>query len=250
MRKLRFPAEAVYVVALLLMAAGVAFVSRSSFGYSMIVAPPYLISHKVGLSFGTVEYLWQGALLVVMCLILRRFRISYLFSFVTAVLYGLTLDVFLKLFGGLETGAVGLRVLYFAVGSVCISLSVALFVRTYLCPEVYELFVKEFSRAYSLPLGRVKWAFDGVNLIISIVLSLCLFGGGVFAAFSFPALGRAVVSGYVIEGIGIGTLVATLLNGPLIGLIGRVLDRRCDFAPLFPRLAACFTSKEERVKES
>ncbi|MGM9625702.1 MAG: hypothetical protein ACI3XM_08330, partial [Eubacteriales bacterium] len=60
--KIRFPKEAAYVLGILLMALGVACVSRSGFGYSMIVAPVYLIFKKLGgvLSFGTVEYLFQG----------------------------------------------------------------------------------------------------------------------------------------------------------------------------------------------
>ena len=39
------------------------------------------------------EYCLQAVLLLAMCLLLRRFRVSYLFSFVTAVVYGVVLDL-------------------------------------------------------------------------------------------------------------------------------------------------------------
>ena len=44
-------------------------------------------------TFGMAEYCFQAVLLLAMCLLLR-FRVSYLFSFVTAVVYGFALDAF------------------------------------------------------------------------------------------------------------------------------------------------------------
>lgn len=227
MNKIRLPEEAAYLLGILCMAAGVACVSASNFGYSMIVAPVYLLFTKLGglLSFGTVEYLFQGLLLILMCICVRKFRVQYLLSFVTAVFYGYTFDLLLWLVGFVPSDTLPARILLFAVGTVFISISVALFVRTYLPPEVYELFVREFAVVYALPFGRVKLSYDCISCAFSIVLSMVLFGPGVFADFSFAALCEAIVSGYVLEGIGIGTVVAALVNGPLITLCGRWIDR-------------------------
>ena len=226
MKKRILPEEIAYLLGILCMAAGVACVSASNFGYSMIVAPAYLLFAKLGglISFGTAEYLFQGLLLIVMCLCVRRFRVQYLFSFVTAVVYGYTFDLMLWLVGHVPSDGLFERILLFIVGTGFISISVALFVRTYLAPEVYELFVRELAVNYSIPFGRVKLAYDCISCTFSIVLSILLFGFGVFADFSFAALGEAIVSGYVLEGIGIGTVVAALVNGPLITLCGKWLD--------------------------
>ncbi len=226
MRKRNLPEEIAYLLGILCMAAGVACVSASNFGYSMIVAPAYLLFAKLGglISFGTAEYLFQGVLLIFMCLLLRRFRVQYLFSFVTAVVYGYTFDLMLWLVGLVPSGGLVMRILLFAVGTAFISISVALFVRTYLAPEVYELFVRELARHNRWPFGRVKLTYDCVSCTFSIVMSIILFGSGVFGDFSLSALGDAIVSGYVLEGIGIGTVVAALVNGPLITLCGNWLD--------------------------
>ena len=226
MKKYHLSEEIAYLLGILCMAAGVACVSASNFGYSMIVAPAYLLFAKLGgvISFGTAEYLFQGVLLIFMCLLLRRFRVQYLFSFVTAVVYGYTFDLMLWLVGFVPSGGLFARIVLFVIGTAFISISVALFVRTYLAPEVYELFVRELAVNYSIPFGRVKLAYDCISCTFSIVLSVILFGPGVFGDFSFAALGDAIVSGYVLEGIGIGTVVAALVNGPLITLCGRWLD--------------------------
>ena len=239
--KIRFPKEAAYVLGILLMALGVACVSRSCFGYSMIVAPVYLIFKKLGgvLSFGTVEYLFQGVLLLLLCVIIRRFRWQYLLSFVTAVLYGFAFDGALLLTQIIPAEALCMRILLFAVGTVLISVSVAFFMRTYLAPEVYELFVRELANAHHLAFGRVKLCYDCISCVFSIVLSVVLFGGGVFASFSFDAFLDAVISGYILEGIGIGTVIAALVNGPLITLIGSWMDRHLEMTQN-PKAAAFF----------
>ena len=51
-----------------------------------------------------------------MCLLLRRFRVSYLFSFVTAVIYGFVLDAFMLLGAALPAGSVWLRAIYYVLG--------------------------------------------------------------------------------------------------------------------------------------
>ena len=57
MKKRTLPEEIAYLLGILCMAAGVACVSASNFGYSMIVAPAYLLCAKLGglISFGTAE---------------------------------------------------------------------------------------------------------------------------------------------------------------------------------------------------
>jgi len=233
-RKLPFSSELAYALGILLMALGVSLVSLSNFGYSMIVAPVYLIFARLGglITFGMTEYLFQGLLLGLMCLVLRRFRLPYLFSFVTAVLYGVTFDGALWLLGNLPADRLGWRILWFCLGTVCISLSVAFFVRTYLAPEVYELIVREFSARFSLDFGRVKLIYDLSSLGFSILLSLLLFGPGVFGRFSWAALGQAILDGFILEGIGIGTLIAALINGPIISFCGKFLDDRLEFTAI------------------
>ena len=100
--KKKFSSELAYVLGLLLVASGVMLMEKADFGVSMVVAPAYVIYRWLSpmwrfFSFGMAIYCFQAVLLVVMCLVLRKFRISYLFSFVTAVIYGHILDGFMIL---------------------------------------------------------------------------------------------------------------------------------------------------------
>ena len=90
MKKKGFYTELAYLFGLVILAAGTALMERANFGMSMVVAPAYLLHLKLSralpfFSFGMAEYLFQGLLLLVMVALLRSFRITYLFSFATAV---------------------------------------------------------------------------------------------------------------------------------------------------------------------
>ena len=97
MEKKKFYTEVSYILGLVIMAFGAAFTELANFGMSMIVAPAYILHLKVSesvswFSFGVAEYCMQGVLVLLTVILVRRFKVSYLFSFITALLYGTLLD--------------------------------------------------------------------------------------------------------------------------------------------------------------
>ncbi|MFU2401626.1 MAG: DUF6198 family protein, partial [Clostridiales bacterium] len=93
-RKLKIPSEVVYILAVALLSLAVAMLTAANFGVSMIVAPAYLLSLKVGiLTFGQAEYVIQAGLFIIFCIVMRGFRAVYLSSFATCLIYGAALDL-------------------------------------------------------------------------------------------------------------------------------------------------------------
>ena len=95
--KRKFYTEAAYIVGLIVLAVGTALMEKANFGMSMVVAPAYLLHLKISqtlpfFSFGMAEYVFQAFLLVLVIVAVRKFKLSYLLSFVTAVIYGFVLD--------------------------------------------------------------------------------------------------------------------------------------------------------------
>ncbi len=210
--KKTFYTEAAYVLGLLIMAFGAAFTEKADFGMSMVVAPAYILHLKISeflpwFTFGVAEYAFQGVLVLVTVLVMRRFKLSYLFSFVTAVLYGTLLDLAMMLIAAFPAGSFGGRVLWYALGSLFCSFAVSLFFHTYISPEAYELIVKEFSAKWRLNINKVKTAYDCFSVVLGIALSFAFFGFGVF------------------EGVKWGTVICAVLNGFLIGRFSALLER-------------------------
>lgn len=200
-------------VAMLFCSFGVCLCTKANFGLSMISAVPYSI--HVGLrdalpwfTQGTSEYFFQAFLLLFTCFLVRRFRWEFLLSFGTAFLCGLFIDGWLFLLGGNGAYAsIWVRIPAFIAGTVLTAIATAFYFRSKLPLQVYELTVSQISDRFSWKLESVKFIFDILMLIVAIALSVML-TGSVFGA-----------------GVGIGTLIITLVNAPLIKLFGAMIDK-------------------------
>lgn len=216
MKKKVFYTELSYVLGLIIMAFAAACTEKANFGMSMVVAPAYILHRKVSaflpwFTFGVAEYCFQGILVMLTITVMRRCKLSYLFSFVTALIYGTLLDVAMHILSGLPDNTFMLRILWYVVGTVFCSLAVSLFFHTYLPPEAYELIVKEFSVKSGCDINKVKTAYDCFSVVLGIVLSFAFFGFGVF------------------EGVKLGTIICAFLNGFLIGRFTKLLEHIFEF---------------------
>ena len=234
MVKIKKSSELMWIFGTICVALGVAICSKADLGVSMIAAPAFILAEALStlwsnFSVGVAEYIFQGALLIVLCIVVRRFKWKYLLAFLVAVIYGYTLDLFLLIFNSVEFNHVALRYAMLLVGDVCVSFGVACFFRTYLPLQVYELFVAETSSVYNININKVKYVFDGVLLAVSLILAFTLFGDVTTHDFS-----TIWYESY--HSIGLGTIITTIINSPIIALTGKFIDKVFDTEPLFPKL--------------
>ena len=102
--KKNFYTEAAYVIGIITLALGTALMERADFGMSMVVAPAYLVYLKISeylpwFSFGIAEYCLQALLIIVLMVIMKGYKRKYLFSFMTAFIYGTVLDLMIRIVG-------------------------------------------------------------------------------------------------------------------------------------------------------
>lgn len=226
--------ELLWLLGIIFVALGVSICSKADLGVSMIAAPAFVIFDAVKsisplLSVGVVEYAIQGLLLIILCIIIRRFNWRFLLAFAVAVLYGYTLNLFIWLLGGVEFNTVAMRYVMLLVGDIITSFGVACFFRTYMPLQVFELFVAEVADRFNISIAKVKSAFDISLLIISVTLAFTLFGDA--KTFDWSTIGY---SSY--HSIGIGTLITTAINSPLINLMGTLIDKTFDHSVRFTKL--------------
>ena len=113
-------------------------------------------------------------------------------------------------------GSLAWRLGFYAVGLLLCAAGVALIFRTYIAPEVYELFVKKVSAKLNRSVSRFKIVYDCVSCLVAVVLSFAFFGWWHF------------------EGVKLGTVVCALVNGWLIGWTGRWMDSRLEYTDALP----------------
>lgn len=220
-KKHLFYTELAYLPGLILLAIGAAMVAKSDFGMSMVVAPAYLLHLKLSqtlpfFSFGMAEYVLQAVLLILLALAMRRFKLAYLLSFVTAVLYGAFLDVSLMLLSLPDLSLLSVRLLYYVLGILCTAFGISLVFHTYIPPEAYEQVVKDLSAKFGFNINKCKTCYDCISLVVSVALSFCFYGFGHFEAIKW------------------GTLGCALLTGSIVGMFSRFLEKHFVFQDRWP----------------
>lgn len=215
-----FYTEFTYIVGLFALALGASLTEKAGFGMSMIIAPAYIIYLKLSqflsfFTFGMSAYIFEGLLILILIVILRKFKFSYILSFFTAVIYGFILDGMGIITEMIPNETMFIRILLFVFGICLSSLGVAFMFKTYFPPEAYELIVKEISDKYNFKLNKVKTCYDLFSLCLAVVLSFVFFGFGKY------------------NGINIGTLITALLNGTLVGFFNKKLELIFTFKDKF-----------------
>jgi len=218
-KKAVFFQEIAYLVGIFLLKLSVSIMTKANFGLSMVMAPAYILHLKISqflpfFTIGVASYTLQFLLIITIILLTRKFKLSYFFAFVTSVICGFLLDGINLCLANVSFDTLAVRIIMFFVGVVICAFGVALMFRTYIAPEAYDLFVKELSAHFGIKTAKFKMAYDLCSCAVSVILSFSFFG-----LFSF-------------NGVNVGTLVCALLNGPLIGAFGKLLDKRFEFKPL------------------
>lgn len=218
MKKSVFYTEAAYFIGLFLLALGTALTAYGGFGISMVVAPAYILHLFLSqffpfFGFGVAEYVIQAVILLLLTLLLRKAKLSYLLSFAAAILYGLLLDGSMLLTSLLPVN-IFLQIAAYVLGVAFCTFSIALLFASYLPPAAYEMFVKELAEKLDKPIHRVKTIYDCASLVLALLLSLAFFAD--------------------IQGIGIGTVLCALFYGTLIRFWATCFGKRLCFTDKFP----------------
>lgn len=210
--------EILYLVALATLAFGTALMVYGDFGMSMVLAPAYILHLYISqflpfFSFGVAEYALQAVILLTLTLVMRRGKLSYLLSFAAAVLYGVILDASSMLTALLPVNLY-LRIAGYAIGGVICCASLALLFGSYLPPAAYELFTKELAAKLQKPVHKVAGYYYIGSLLLSVILSLLLFGK--------------------LRGVGIGTAICAFAYGTLIRLFQTAYGKLFRIQDRFP----------------
>lgn len=182
---------------------------HSGSGISAISSVPYAFSLVLPrLSLGTWTYLFQGALVLGLMLLRRRFVPAYLLSFVVGFVFGKLLDLHKAWIDALPA-TLPLRVLYFVLSYVLLAIGIAVSNRCKMPIVPTDLFPRELAAITGWSYSRIKVTFDVLCLATTALMTVVF-------------LGR-------LDGLGVGTVLAALTLGKAIGKAGEVLDRHMTF---------------------
>ena len=190
---------------------GIAFSTKANFGLSMIAAGPYILHVWLRDTFawftqGTAEYFYEALFLLILCIVVKEFKLKFLLTFAEAFFSGLIIDGWFFLLGGNGPyGTLQMRIVSYVLGLAICTLGVAFFFRTDLPLQVYDFAVVKIADVYHFEQRKVKQVIDIIMFMVSLMFSLLLT--------------------HKLTGIGIGTVLTTILNSTIINLWGKLIDR-------------------------
>lgn len=199
-----------YLLGLFIMTLGIAMSVKSDLGVSPVSSIPYTITCIFGLEMGKATILFHVALVLLQIVILRRaFKCRSLLQLVVGVVFGYFTTFCNYLFTFLPTpDSLPVR-LALMLGSIpVLAIGIFFYLPANIMPLAGEGVMKAVSDTTGIVFSKVKVAFDSLMVVLS--LACCLI------ALHSPS------------SVGMGTVVAALLVGTVLGWVNRRFGSKRD----------------------
>lgn len=196
----------VLVIALFIMAIGVALSIKANLGTSPVSCVPYVYSLGFPMTVGLLSIIVNVAMILLQIVLLRKeYQLIQLVQLPVALIFGFFIDFAMFLLSGLQTSNYIYQWILCLLSCVIIAFSVFLEVKanvTYLAGEGLSIAI---SKTFHKEFGKVKVSVDATLVIIGVVSSFILL--------------------HRLEGIREGTIAAALL----VGTIARFYNKNLKF---------------------
>lgn len=200
----------IYLIGLFIMTLGVSMSVKSNLGVSPVSSIPYTITCITGLEMGKATILFHIVLVALQILILRKaFKIKNLLQVVVGVVFGYYTTFSNYLFSFLPTpDNIIVRMMLMLGSTVLIAVGIFFYLPADIIPLAGEGAMKAVSDKTHIIFDKVKIGFDVTMVLISLVACLI-----VLKAFG---------------SVGVGTVVAAVLVGAILGVINRKFGEQRD----------------------
>ena len=185
-----------YFIGLFVMTVGIALSVKSNLGVSPVSSIPYTITCVWGLEMGKATILFHITLVLIQLLLLRKnFKPVQLLQIPVGIVFGYF------------TTFCNYMIMLFA-STLFIAFGIFLYLPTDLIPLAGEGCMQAVSTVTHIEFSKVKISFDCAMVLVSALTCLVI----------LHSLGS----------VGIGTIIAAVLVGTLVGLINRAFAKQRD----------------------
>ena len=200
-----------FIISLWFSALGVAFAKCGDLGVSPLSSVPNVLSLRfMALTMGEWLILWSVLLIVGQIVLLKKeFPAEHLLQVPLAFVFGWFTDAGMAIARLVPVRGYPMQLCMVVIGFVLLGFGVALAVIANVIMNAGDGFVRVLARKLDKNYGNVKIAFDVVNVLLSVGLSMALFGGAV-------------------HGVREGTLLAALCTGLVVKFFTKRLKAPLD----------------------
>ena len=199
-----------YFIGLFVMTIGIALSVKSNLGVSPVSSIPYTMTCVWGIEMGKATILFHIVLVLIQILLLRKnFKPAQLLQVLIGVVFGYFTTFCNYMVSFLPSpDNLGIRVFMLLASTVFVAIGIFLYLPTDLIPLAGEGCMQAVSSVTHIEFSKVKICFDCTMVLISA--TTCL--------IALHSLGS----------VGIGTIIAAVLVGTLVGIVNRAFGKQRD----------------------
>lgn len=199
-----------YFVGLFIMTIGIALSVKSDLGVSPVSSIPYTLTVCWGVEMGKATILFHCVLIVMQILILRKnFKLKSLLQLPVGIVFGYFTTFCNSLADKLPaTDNYFIRILMILMSVVLVAIGIFMYLPADIMPLAGEGVMQAVADTLKTEFSRIKVAFDVTMVIISLATCLIVM--------------------HTMGSVGIGTVIAALLVGVVIGWIKKLWSKRSN----------------------
>lgn len=199
-----------YFVGLFIMTIGIALSVKSDLGVSPVSSIPYTLTVCCRIEMGRATVLFHCVLIIMQVFILRKnFKLKSLLQLPVGIVFGFFTTFCNSLVEHLpSTDNYFIRILMILISVVLVAIGIFMYLPADIIPLAGEGIMQAVADTLKIEFSKVKIAFDVTMIVISLVTCLIV----------LHSLGS----------VGIGTVIAALLVGVVIGWIEKLWAKRSN----------------------
>ena len=203
--KVRIP---MYFIGLFIMTIGIALSVKSNLGVSPVSSIPYTITCVWGIEMGKATILFHIVLVLLQILLLRKkFKLVQLLQILIGVVFGYFTTFCNYMVSYLPTpDNLAIRIVMVLASTVFVAFGIFLYLPADLIPLAGEGCMQAVSSVTHIEFSKVKIGFDCTMVLISAITCLTVL--------------------HTLGSVGIGTIIAAVLVGSLVGVINRTFGKK------------------------
>lgn len=190
----------IYIAGILILALGLVLNAKTGLGVSPILSVSFVLSKIVPLTFGTCTAIIYCILVLIQILLYRKVSLAIILQLPLSYLFGILID-FYNMLIPINNPAFPYAIIMLLLAIVFTAIGAFLMVSVQLIVNPGDGYVNAFATVLNKPFGKVKFVLDLTLVCLSTIIS-------------FVLLKRLV-------GIGLGTIVAAFMTGPVIHALDR-----------------------------
>ena len=185
-----------YVGGILILTLGVALSSKAGLGTGSLDSINFALASRTQLNLSIVIVL-MAFIAIFISAVIRRGKLSFK-TLMTALFMGVSTESWVKIIEVINVDTIAQQIIIFALAIFCVSLGIAIYLRPKFPANPNDDIIVALNEVLGLKMGTAKLFID----IIAIVIALLLKGP-----------------------VGIGTVLMTVLIGPIVNLINSIINK-------------------------